>query len=160
MSYAQQERNQEATLYVGNLDERVHEALLWELMLQAGPVANVYIPKDRVTQQHSGYGFVEFQEEEDSDYGCKIMNMVKLFGKPLRVNKASADKSRVSIGANLYIGNLAPEVDEKALFDTFSAFGTLLEAPVIQRENLAAGRAYGFVSYDNFESADAAIEVH
>jgi hypothetical protein len=32
------ERNQEATVYIGNLDERVTDALLWELMLQAGPV--------------------------------------------------------------------------------------------------------------------------
>ena len=29
-------RNQEATCYIGNLDERVTESLLWELMLQAG----------------------------------------------------------------------------------------------------------------------------
>ena len=33
-----QERNQEATVYVGNLDEKVTDTLLWELMLQAGPV--------------------------------------------------------------------------------------------------------------------------
>ena len=32
------DRNQEATVYVGNVDERVTEALLWELFLQAGPV--------------------------------------------------------------------------------------------------------------------------
>jgi splicing factor 3B subunit 4 len=35
---AQGERNQDATVYVGNLDEKVNEAILWELMLQAGPV--------------------------------------------------------------------------------------------------------------------------
>lgn len=32
------ERNQEATVYVGNLDERCTDSLIWELMLQAGPV--------------------------------------------------------------------------------------------------------------------------
>ena len=35
MSAAIEQRNQDATCYVGNLDERVHEELLWELMLQA-----------------------------------------------------------------------------------------------------------------------------
>ena len=30
--------------------------------------ANVYLPKDRVTNQHMGYGFVEFRSEEDADY--------------------------------------------------------------------------------------------
>lgn len=34
------ERNQEATVYIGNLDERCTESQIWELMLQAGPVGN------------------------------------------------------------------------------------------------------------------------
>jgi len=72
---------------------------------------NVYVPKDRVTNQHQGYGFVEFRSEEDADYVCsyylfifnqinikpncllpllqaiKVLNMIKLYGKPIRVNK-------------------------------------------------------------------------
>jgi splicing factor 3B subunit 4 len=32
------ERNQDATIYVGGLDERVNESILWELFVQAGPV--------------------------------------------------------------------------------------------------------------------------
>ena len=41
---------------------------MWELFVQAGPLVNVYLPKDRVTSQHQGYGFVEFKSEEDADY--------------------------------------------------------------------------------------------
>lgn len=101
----------------GNLDERVSDALIWELMLQAGPVcefgrvdrsttlrflltpalldlfparsANVHLPKDRISMSHQGYGFCEFLTEDDADYACKIMNQIKLFGKPIRVNKVS-----------------------------------------------------------------------
>ena len=40
------------------------------------------MPKDRVTQTHQGYGFVEFLSEEDADYAIKILNMIKLYGKP------------------------------------------------------------------------------
>lgn len=47
----------DATVYVGGLDEKVSEPLLWELFLQAGPVVNTHMPKDRVTGQHQG----EFQ---------------------------------------------------------------------------------------------------
>ena len=50
---------------------------------------NVHMPKDRVTQAHQGYGFVEFMGEEDADYAIKIMNMIKMYGKPIRVNKVS-----------------------------------------------------------------------
>ena len=83
------ERNQDATIYVGGLDEKVSETILWELFVQAGPVVNVHMPKDRITQNHQGYGFVEFMTEEDADYAIKIMNMIKLYGKPIRVNKVN-----------------------------------------------------------------------
>ena len=47
------------------------------------------MPKDRITQAHQGYGFIEFMGEEDADYAIKIMNMIKVYGKPIRVNKVS-----------------------------------------------------------------------
>lgn len=121
------ERNQDASIYVGGLDEKVSEAVLWELFVQAGPVVSVNMPKDRVTGTHQGFGFVEFMAEEDADYAIKIMNMIKLFGKPIKVNKASANEKSIDVGANLFVGNLDAEVDEKLLFDTFSAFGMVLQ---------------------------------
>jgi len=36
---------------------------------------------------HQGFGFCEFLTEEDAEYACKIMNQIKLWGKPIRVNK-------------------------------------------------------------------------
>lgn len=83
--------------------------------MQSGPVVNVHMPKDRITLLHQGYGFVEFLTEDDADYACKVMNMIKLYGKPIRVNKASAHQKNLDVGANIFIGNLDPEVDEKLL---------------------------------------------
>ncbi|KAH7520057.1 hypothetical protein FEM48_Zijuj08G0103500 [Ziziphus jujuba var. spinosa] len=146
------ERNQDATAYVS-------EELLWELFVQAGPVVNVYVPKDRVTNLHQGYGFVEFRSEEDADYAIKVLNMIKLYGKPIRVNKASQDKKSLDVGANLFIGNLDPDVDEKLLYDTFSAFGVIVTNPKIMRDpDTGNSRGFGFISYDSFEASDAAIE--
>jgi splicing factor 3B subunit 4 len=73
---------------------------------------SVHLPKDRVTSSHQGYGFIEFKSEDDADYALKILNMVKVHGKPLRVNKAAQDKAQQEVGANLFIGNLDPDVDE------------------------------------------------
>lgn len=95
---------------------------------------NVHMPKDRVTQMHQGYGFVEFMGEEDADYAIKIMNMIKLYGKPIRVNKASAHQKNLDVGANIFIGNLDPEVDEKLLYYTFSAFGVILQTPKVKKD--------------------------
>jgi splicing factor 3B subunit 4 len=157
MSHIEQ-RNQDATCYVGDLDTRVDEEILWELMIQAGPVVNVHIPRDKLSKEHSSYGFVEFQTEGDADYAIRIMNMIKLFGKPIRVNKASRDKQTQDVGANLFVGNLDPEVDERLLYETFSRFGVLIAAPKIMKEDTGISRGFGFINYDSFEAADAAIE--
>lgn len=156
---ANMERNQDATVYVGNLDPQVTEELLWELMLQAGPVVNVHVPKDKISGTHNNFGFVEFRSEEDANYCINILNMIPLYDRPIRVNKASQDKNKAEVGANLFIGNLDPDVDEKLLYDTFSAFGVVITTPKIMRDpDTGASRGFGFVNYDSFEASDAAID--
>ncbi len=80
------------------------------------------------------YGFVEFMGEEDAEFACKVLNMVKLWGKPVRVSKASSRTQQLDIGANLFVGNLDPDLDEKMLYDTFAAFGVLLQPPRVVRD--------------------------
>eukprot|EP00740_Mantoniella_antarctica_P006282 CAMPEP_0181363690 /NCGR_PEP_ID=MMETSP1106-20121128/8899_1 /TAXON_ID=81844 /ORGANISM="Mantoniella antarctica, Strain SL-175" /LENGTH=249 /DNA_ID=CAMNT_0023478177 /DNA_START=176 /DNA_END=921 /DNA_ORIENTATION=+ len=154
------DRNQDHTVYVGNLDPQVTEEVVWEAFVQAGPVVNVYVPKDRVSNAHQGYAFVEYRGEDDADYAIKVLNMIKLYGKPIRVNKAAQDaKKSNEVGANLFVGNLDAELDEKLLYDTFSAFGVVVTTPKIMRDpDTGNSRGFGFVSYDSFEAADAAIE--
>ncbi|OAL51225.1 RNA-binding domain-containing protein [Pyrenochaeta sp. DS3sAY3a] len=153
------EQNKEATVYVGNLHERMTPRLLHELMLQCGRVRNVNMPVDRVNGQHQGFGFVEFHTEVEAEYAPKIMNNIMVFGNRIRVNKASADKQKsVEIGAELFVGNLDHMVDEKALYDTFGTFGPLISPPKIARDETNLSKGYAFISYGDFESADAAID--
>ena len=49
--------------------------------------------------------------------------------------QASAHQKSLDVGANLFIGNLDPEVDEKLLYDTFSAFGVILQTPKVRIAN-------------------------
>ena len=151
------ERNQEATIYVGNIDQKVSVEILWELFTQCGPVINVHLPKDKISNDHQGFAFVEFRSEEDADYAIKIMHMVKLYGKPLKVNRATQDKRTQEIGANLFVGNLAEEVDEKKLKDIFSSFGVVLSTKIMRDPESGISKHYGFVSFDNFDSSDEAI---
>ncbi|KAK3314155.1 hypothetical protein B0H66DRAFT_372445 [Apodospora peruviana] len=47
-----------------------------------------------------------------STYAAKVVNGIRVWGKPTRVNKASADKQKsVDIGADLFINNLDLQVD-------------------------------------------------
>ena len=52
------------------------------------------------------------------------------------MNKASAHQKNLDVGANIFIGNLDPEVDEKLLYDTFSAFGVILQTPKVRWSKL------------------------
>jgi splicing factor 3B subunit 4 len=121
------------------------------------------MPKDKVTQAHNGYGFVEFLDVIDADYAITILNMVKFFGRPLKVSKSSLNnKAELSrdVGANLFIGNLDPnDVDENLLYDTFSAFGTLIRQPKIMKDDdTNQSKGFGFVNFDSFEASDTALE--
>jgi len=154
------EKNQEATVYVGNLDEKVTDTILWDLFTQVGVVADVHIPCDRVNQNHYGYAFVELQSEADAEYAAKVMGGVKLYGRPLKVNRASADRKNLDVGANLFVGSLDERVDESMLLECFRAFGNVLSVKVAREgeSNTGRSRGFGFVSYDDFEASDAAIE--
>lgn len=154
------ERNAEATVYIGQLDDKVTDDLLWELMQQASPVKHVYIPRDRITGKHHGYGFCEFHTPLDAAYANKVLNMVKLFGKPIRVSQSAVDRRSLDVGANLFIGNLSEDTDEKLLHDAFSTFGALIEPACITRDpDSGVSKSFGFVKYADFESADNAISI-
>ena len=152
------ERNQEATIYVGNIDQKVTDEILWELFTQCGPVINVHLPKDKINNDHQGFAFVEFRTEEDAEYAIKIMHMIKLFGKPIKVNRATQDKRTQEIGANIFVGNLSEDVDEKVLKDVFSTFGVVLSTKIMRDPDSGISKHYGFVSFDNFNSSDEAIK--
>ncbi|KAJ1743599.1 Splicing factor 3B subunit 4, partial [Coemansia sp. RSA 1086] len=124
------------------------------------PVVSVHLPRDRVTQSTQGYGFCEFQTPQDVQYAVQIMNMIKLFGKPIRVNMSAADRRTTQdIGAKLFIGNLDLSIDDKLLYDAFGAFGSMVQTPQIARDQLSGNsRGFAFVSYTTFEAADLAIQ--
>jgi splicing factor 3B subunit 4 len=158
-------RNQDATLWVGGgMDERVDEDLLWELFSQVGPVVDVSVPADRVTGRPAGFAFVEFRGEMDAEYAMRVLNMVPLYGKCMRVRRSGEGGNgpgaapRAEVGANLFVGNLAEDATERALYDTFSAFGCILETRVQRDLESGAPKGFGFVNFDSFEAADAAIE--
>lgn len=172
------EQNRDASIYVGNLDNKVDESLLYELMIQVAPVVGVTIPRDRVNQTQQGYAFVEFQSERDAIYATKILNGIQLYGNTLRINLASQrdsggdTKSRMTdesagganpvplrdVGAKLFIANLNPLADEELLKTTFEKFGKLIKLPHVARNDSGESKGYAFLTFDSFESSDRALE--
>lgn len=75
--------NNDATLFVSNLESRVTEEHLWELFLQAGPMRTVKIPRDKASGKNKSFGFVTFRDDCSVPYACELMNGLRLFKKAI-----------------------------------------------------------------------------
>ncbi|XP_067421848.1 RNA-binding protein 7 isoform X1 [Emydura macquarii macquarii] len=89
------------TLFVGNLDPRVTEELVFELFHQAGPVIKVKIPKDRDGKPKQ-FAFVNFKHEESVPYGMSLLNGIKLFGRPIKIQFRSGSSHASQDGNSSY----------------------------------------------------------
>lgn len=147
-----------ASLYVGELDPSITEAILFETFNQIGPVASIRVCRDAVTRRSLGYAYVNFHNHADGERALEALNYVPMKGRPIRVMWSQRDPSqrKQAAAGNIFIKNLDPSIDSKSLHDTFSAFGNILSCKVAMDENGSKG--YGFVHYETQEAAQAAID--
>ncbi|ETW06386.1 hypothetical protein H310_02659 [Aphanomyces invadans] len=84
--------NHKRCLWVGGLDKAVTEDILRAAFVPFGPLKDVQIPMDftGANQQNKGYGFVEFDLEDDAKEALDNMDDSELYGKVLKVNIAKA----------------------------------------------------------------------
>jgi polyadenylate-binding protein len=147
-----------ASLYVGELDTSVTEAMLFELFSSVGQVASIRVCRDAVTRRSLGYAYVNYNNSDDGEKALEELNYTLIKGKPCRIMWSQRDPALRKTGqGNVFIKNLDTAIDNKALHDTFAAFGNILSCKVAQDE-MGNSKGYGFVHYETADAANAAIK--
>lgn len=75
-------------MYVGNLNYRVKEGDLEQVMAAYGEVTSVKVIKDRETGKSKGFAFVEMSNDEEAAQAMKELNGSELMGRQMVIKEA------------------------------------------------------------------------
>lgn len=146
------------SLYVGDLELNVTDSQLYDLFSQLGQVVSVRVCRDVNTRRSLGYAYINYSNTQDAARALDVLNFTPLNGMPIRIMYSHRDPSiRKSGTANIFIKNLDKAIDNKALHETFSSFGSILSCKIATDQS-GQSKGYGFVQFDSEDSAQSAID--
>ena len=145
-----------STIHVANLSPAIHGDMLTSIFAHFGAIVDIRLISG---QGPANYAFVEFGAP-DSAHKALAMTGQEFDGRALRVElskaKGPAPPNPQALGAELFVGGLAPSITGEALRRHFSRWGAVQEANVMTHRQTGVSKGFGFVRLQSADQARAA----
>lgn len=156
------------SIWVGDLHYWMDENYLHSCFCHAGELISIKVIRNKQTGQSEGYGFVEFYSHAIAEKVLQTLNGQQMPNSehPFRLNWASFSmgdrRSDVASGYSIFVGDLAPDVSDTMLQETFaSKYPSVKGAKVVIDANTGRSKGYGFVRFGkDDERTDAMTEMN
>ncbi|GMH35378.1 hypothetical protein BSKO_03246 [Bryopsis sp. KO-2023] len=147
-------------VFVKGLDPEIDSRTLHDTFEVFGPITSAKVALDEMGQS-LGYGYVQYDAPESAVAAVERANGMLLKGRQLHVAPYKSKNAR-GIGrgfTNLYVKHLPAEVkDETDLRAMFEVYGDITSVHMAKQDGSGKIKGFGFVNYDEAESAVKAIE--
>ena len=140
---------------------------------RAGQVTNVKIIRNKATGYSEGYGFAEFVDRATAERALRALNGTPMpsahqnfrlnwatFGVGARSNDdpTRAGSNPGAVDHSIFVGDLAPEVSDFDLQETFSArYPSVRNARVVTDPSTGRSKGFGFVRFSQEDERDKAL---
>lgn len=137
-------RNDDNTLYVGNLSPNMGDERLFSIFTPFGVIKQAHILRNSYTDDSRNFGYVEFQNKNSALNALNSMRYTNIDGYIMKVNWKKDNPKSLNKEANLYVKNLDDSISEKVLFDYLQEFGDLISVFIRRDANTNRVAGYGY----------------
>ncbi|MGH0163523.1 UNVERIFIED_CONTAM: hypothetical protein FKN15_065975 [Acipenser sinensis] len=155
------ENSQLCKLFIGGLNVQTTDEGLRQHFEQYGELTDCVVVQNQQLQRSRCFGFVTYSTAEEAD--------AAMAGRPHTVDGHNVELKRAVAREDagkpealakvkkIFIGGLKEDVEDEHLANYFSQFGTLEKAEVITDKQTGKKRGFGFVYFEDNDSADKAV---
>jgi len=159
------EDDRKTNLIVNYLPQTMTQEEIRSLFSSIGEVESCKLIRDKVTGQSLGYGFVNYQRQEDAAKAIQTLNGLRLQNKTIKVSFARPSSEAIK-GANLYVSGLPKHMAQPDLERMFASCGAIITSRILC-DNMSGGskdgsvpgisKGVGFIRFDQRVEAERAI---